>query len=248
MVYYHPKCVGLDHLKSLDDGDRYSNCDDGESYKCPICEKNSKAMDRVHEHVDLPSSCADQTYEKNVSQQISDDSDDDTSTPQNVPDCDKDCSRGSCYDDARFIEEENENPSDTAREKKEDTTYFVDENDPAFLSNFFDDDEWDWNIHDGEECTSEQLEQKNGTTEGIKQLPISHDTLSRMMDCPGLPTTTYFIMEPPKEAHFQLSEDEWNRIKPLAGQPQKLQSSWTNVIARRMAESNAYCTWVLYFR
>ena len=43
-MYYHPKCVGLDHLKSLDEGGHYSNCDDGESYMWPVCEKNSKAM------------------------------------------------------------------------------------------------------------------------------------------------------------------------------------------------------------
>ena len=62
------------------------------------------------------------------------------------------------------------------------------------------------------------------------------------MDCPSLPTTAFFIVAPQREARFRLSEDEWNCIRPSIGQPRKLQPSWTNVMARHMAESNAYCT------
>ena len=46
----------------------------------------------------------------------------------------------------------------------------------------------------------------------------------------------------PGEAKFRLSEDEWNTIKQTASKLNKLQSSYTNVMARDMAESNAYCT------
>ena len=63
-----------------------------------------------------------------------------------------------------------------------------------------------------------------------------------MMDCPGLPTTPFFTADPPKEAQFKLSEDEWNRIKPIPGQEHKLQKSWTDIIARHIAKSNGYCT------
>ena len=34
LTFYYPQCVGLSHLKSRDDGVRYSNCEDGESYMC----------------------------------------------------------------------------------------------------------------------------------------------------------------------------------------------------------------------
>ena len=40
--YYHAKCVGLSFLKTQEDGENYSNCNDGESYICPLCAKARK--------------------------------------------------------------------------------------------------------------------------------------------------------------------------------------------------------------
>lgn len=45
LTYYHPQCVGLGQLKSQDDGVRYSNCEDGESYMCPLCETRNLNFD-----------------------------------------------------------------------------------------------------------------------------------------------------------------------------------------------------------
>ena len=42
-----------------------------------------------------------------------------------------------------------------------------------------------------------------------------------MMDCPFLPTSKFLTVDPPKEAQFKLSQDERNRIKPIAGQEHK---------------------------
>ncbi|CAB3998961.1 Hypothetical predicted protein [Paramuricea clavata] len=46
LIYYHPKCVGLGHLHSRDNGARYSNCDDGKSYMCPVCDKKKNTVGR----------------------------------------------------------------------------------------------------------------------------------------------------------------------------------------------------------
>ena len=71
---------------------------------------------------------------------------------------------------------------------------------------------------------------------------ISHDTMSRMLDCPKLPDSSFFTANLPKNVNFQLSEDEWNRIKPIPTQPTKFQSSWTYVLAHYMSKSNPFCT------
>jgi hypothetical protein len=60
-----------------------------------------------------------------------------------------------------------------------------------------------------------------------------------MLDCPKLPDTPFFHVDLPKEANFQLSEDEWNRIKQLPTHATKLQSSWTDVMACHISKSNA---------
>ena len=128
-------------------------------------------------------------------------------------------------------------------EEKVDNTYFPEINDPSFLANFFDDDGWNSDNFDRMEgaSTSEIFDTANNAV-STNDLPIPHDTLSKMMDCPSLPTTSFFIMDPQVEAKFRLSEDEWNTMKPTSGKPSQLQSSWTNIMARHMAESNAYCT------
>ena len=41
-----------------------------------------------------------------------------------------------------------------------------------------------------------------------EKLPVSHDTLIRMMDCPSLPSHKYFTSSIPVDATFTLSEDE----------------------------------------
>ena len=71
---------------------------------------------------------------------------------------------------------------------------------------------------------------------------ISQDTMSRMLDCPKLPDSSFFTANLPKNVNFQLSEDEWNRIKPIPTQPTKFQSSWTYVLAHYMLKSNPFCT------
>jgi hypothetical protein len=88
--------------------------------------------------------------------------------------------------------------------------------------------------------TSERVKQKNNVI-STNDLPVPHNILSRMFDCPSLRSTSFFLTRLPGEAKFRLSEDEWNLIKPTAGKLNKLQSSWNHVVARHMAESNAYC-------
>ena len=45
LTFYHPQCVGLSHFKSGDDDVHYSNCEDGESYMCPLCKTKSTKCD-----------------------------------------------------------------------------------------------------------------------------------------------------------------------------------------------------------
>ncbi len=59
LIYYHSKCVGLHYLQSQHDGSLYSNCDNGESYICPICEKKNKTS--------APTSCNERVREKEAS-------------------------------------------------------------------------------------------------------------------------------------------------------------------------------------
>ena len=305
LLYYHPKCVGLDYLKSKNEGDLFSNCDDGESYICPICKRNNKT---VHKHVAQLSFCTDHASGNEDSNQDFDrpEKDCSTGTPQMIDTGDptfevkneettyfpgaKDptflskfldgeelnsnsynhIDRTSCIDRSSENEDSEQifdcpekNPStrapqcfsdgdkarlvgiDTKKQacevKKEETTDFPDENDPIILSKILEDDEWNSDNYDRMDWTSESMKRTNNTS-SINNLPISHDTLSRMMDCPGLPTTPFFTADPPKEAQFKLSEDEWNRIKPIPGQEHKLQKSWTDIVARHIAKSNAYCT------
>ncbi|CAB4035484.1 kDa in NOF-FB transposable element, partial [Paramuricea clavata] len=47
-------------------------------------------------------------------------------------------------------------------------------------------------------------------------------------------------MDVPKKASFQLSEEEWNRIKPVPSQPMQLQNSWSDVLASHISRSNAF--------
>jgi hypothetical protein len=46
--------------------------------------------------------------------------------------------------------------------------------------------------------------------------------MSQMLDCPKLPNTYFFQTDVHKKATFQLSEEEWNRIKPFPSQPTQL--------------------------
>ena len=66
LVYYHAKCVGLDDLKSVEDGKAFSNYRDGE-YRCPKCvdvdEKNkAESMENVENALD-------EIYFSNLSEQ-----------------------------------------------------------------------------------------------------------------------------------------------------------------------------------
>lgn len=49
-IYYHSKCVGLGHLKCQEDGKKYSNCGDGKSYICPLCEIKHAKIGKERHH------------------------------------------------------------------------------------------------------------------------------------------------------------------------------------------------------
>ena len=83
------------------------------------------------------------------------------------------------------------------------------------------------------QCCMEQLT--------VEKLPVSHDTVIRMMDIPGLPSHKYITSSMPGEETFTLSEDEWNRMKPTKENPHKLQAAWTNITATYIAYSNDFC-------
>ena len=84
---------------------------------------------------------------------------------------------------------------------------------------------------------------KGDKTQNPAKPPVSYETISRMMDCPNLPRKAFFSRRYiPCEARFQLSDNEWNRIKPNIFQPNKLKPSWTNIMAGHMAKSNDFCT------
>ena len=84
---------------------------------------------------------------------------------------------------------------------------------------------------------------KGDMTQNHAKPPVSYETISRMMDCPNLPRKAFFSRRYiPCEARFQLSDNEWNRIKPNIFQPNKLKPSWTNIMAQHMAKSNDFCT------
>ena len=38
LEYYHARCVGLEKLNNKESGERFSNCEDGTSYACPMCQ------------------------------------------------------------------------------------------------------------------------------------------------------------------------------------------------------------------
>ena len=53
LMYYHPECVGLEWMKSPNDAKIYSNCPDGESYKCPICSIKEEPDENTEKFVDI---------------------------------------------------------------------------------------------------------------------------------------------------------------------------------------------------
>ena len=112
----------------------------------------------------------------------------------------------------------------------------------------------DINYEDNFELTSEDCEHLDHITESyintsddeeaepsIKP-PVSHDTISRMMNCHNLSRKAFFTADIPLEAGFQISNEEWDRIKPTPLYPNKLQPSWTDIMAKHMRKSNDFCT------
>ena len=54
LEFYHPECVGLPHLKTKKQLEKYSNCIDGKSYICPSCaSKKSRNKYRPQELLSL---------------------------------------------------------------------------------------------------------------------------------------------------------------------------------------------------
>ena len=74
-------------------------------------------------------------------------------------------------------------------------------------------------------------------------MPVPHDTLQRMMDCPTLPTeNTFSLASLPTSACFRLTNGEWERIRPTTEKPNTRRCPWTDIMARYMKASNDYCT------
>ena len=90
------------------------------------------------------------------------------------------------------------------------------------------------------ECSDGAYDVKN---EKSDNMPVPHDTLQRMMDCPTLPTeNTFFLASLPTSACFRLTNEEWERIRPTTEKPNTLRCPWTDIMAWYMKESNDYCT------
>ncbi len=210
LIYYHWKCVGLHHLQSQHDGSLYS----------------------------IENITANDDFSDKKSAQISDYHKEDysTSNPQHLSDYEIVCLGEESDDNANQISNTGFSESESTvngvcekamvreENKKLNDSYCPDENDPGILSQFFDNDGWNSDNFDHMDNESEGAKERKNVVD-INDLPVPHDTLSRMMDCPSLPTTSFFIADPQREAQFRLSEDGWNCIKPSIGQPRKSQPS-----------------------
>lgn len=96
---------------------------------------------------------------------------------------------------------------------------------------------------DGASSKCEPLHSDDVKKETSDNMPVPHETLQRMMDCPTLPTeNTFFLASLPTSACFRLSTEEWDRIRPTTEKPNTLRCPWTDIMARYMKESNDYCT------
>ncbi len=77
--------------------------------------------------------------------------------------------------------------------KKLNDSYCPDEDDPSILSQFFDDDGWNSdNFNHMDDASEGEKERKNIVD--INDLPVPHDTLSRMINCPSLPTNSMELL------------------------------------------------------
>ena len=90
-----------------------------------------------------------------------------------------------------------------------------------------------------QECSDGAYDVKN---EKSDNMPVPHDTLQRIMECPTLPTeNTFFLASLPTSACFRLTNEEWERIRPTTEKPNTLKCPWTDIMAQYMKESNDYC-------
>ena len=277
LTFYHPQCVGLSHLKSRDDGMRYSNCEDGESYMCPVCKtKSTKFDEQANTVTSLPfkgngsESLRKEELFKNISHHRSEipvrnvshvrynnglnnqsvSSDDESASVNLVPnntganaarsdhnkegsvdrlehssDCDFDLIREGLNDDvdiystACFSEEQDKECQNGEERyasedlKTSENASYPEENDANLLFQSSGDEEWNSDNFDRLDDVSDNRSEPANSESNTNTLPVSHDTLSRMMDCPSLPST-FFIANLPRKATFLLSEDEWNKMKP----------------------------------
>ena len=108
--------------------------------------------------------------------------------------------------------------------KTSENAFYPEENDANLLFQSSGDEEWNSDNFDRLDDVSDNRSEPANSESNTNTLPVSHDTLSRMMDCPSLPST-FFIANLPRKATFLLSEDEWNKMKPSTEKPSKLQSS-----------------------
>ena len=85
--------------------------------------------------------------------------------------------------------------------KHQKTLFILKKNDANLLFQSSGDEEWNsdnfYHLDDVSDNRSEPANSESNTN----TLPVSHDTLSRMMDCPSLPST-FFIANLPRKANF----------------------------------------------
>ena len=265
--YYHAKCVGLSFLKTQEDGENYSNCNDGESYICPLCAKARKR--EMKSNQDLTES-----VKGNISTNMVDCDDEITrpclQTPENQnesaiegewnnmdraedpqtllqvdrSDSTHENSRGNpsntFYDSKAVNIVASRQTDNTGIERIEACSDGYDSEKEGSRNLEFDDD-FEFNSEDYDQI-DEATALAAALNEFREKTSVSYDTMSRMMDCPKLPHSPFLTVDVPTAATFQLSEHEWNRMKPLPTHPNKLQRCWPDVLASHISKSNAFCT------
>ena len=238
--YYHPKCVGLSSIKNQEGGENYSNSIDGESYICPLCAKrerekniNIKKIDKVDINADPPDICDDEIDGQCLQ----------------MPESDNGSIEGSVND----LKRTSHIQTMSGRDANEDVgkAFMRDDMNIEHMETFgganfhVEEEPGNCEFSDDFELNSkdyDRIDSTIGSATAANELCISHETMSRMLDCPKLPNTSFFQTDVHKKASFQLSEEDWNRIKPVPSQPTQLQSCWSDVLASHISRSNAFCT------
>ena len=287
LVYYHAKCVGLDNLKSAEDGDAFNNYRDG-GFRCPKCfavdEKNKpeplenveNALDEIYfsnlseqegnlvitddfqpncqetpiDYLtcgglsDISSDFSDElqnpTSQYNVRTEVNDNENNNgiqqglTPQPPTLSDnkdldgsdshitdnklTSTDCKQY-CLSDSSVEGDDRHDFNITPEATKHESFFNRSDEEHAVEFDDVEDDLTSADFETIDNLTKAYIGESADTQPTLRNapsvdLPVSHETLSRMMDCPRLQKKSFLLEDIPRRAYFSFSEDEWDKIKP----------------------------------